>query len=271
MVAACTNGPWVASRKVSAIGPAGPGERSGGSQPATNRRSGASGTSSGTSAGSAGASQITPSRSRTRERGRIGGQPVVVAAQHPGAAEQADLQPAAGPQLPGQRHRVPGVLQRRVEVAEHGPRRDAAGTGTGSGAGAAVGPGRRGGVGPLRRQPHPAVPFLHRPRGMARSARGGGAPWRPATGSRRSAPRRRTASRAPGTAAGRRRRSRSPAAPAGAGSGPGRRSPRRRAAAARRRRPSARAHRHGRRPHLWRGPPGTSPPVDAMRHCSAAG
>jgi hypothetical protein len=53
------------------------------------------------------------------EGGRIGGQLGAFATQHPGAAEQPDLQPAARPQLAGEGHRVPGVLERRVEVAEH--------------------------------------------------------------------------------------------------------------------------------------------------------
>ena len=52
------------------------------------------------------------------ERGRVGGHRAVLAAQHPGASQQPHLQPAAGAQLAGQGHRVPGVLERRVEVVE---------------------------------------------------------------------------------------------------------------------------------------------------------
>jgi hypothetical protein len=97
------------------------------------------------------------------ERGRIGRHVRPVPAEHPGAAQQADLQPAARPQFPGQRHRMPGVLQRRIEIAEHRacrPRGDGRRLGSGAGRGLRRARRRR----PVRGEPDPSVPLLHRPR-----------------------------------------------------------------------------------------------------------
>ena len=194
-----------ASRKVSASGPAGPGERSGGSQPLTNRPVGRPRAPPGRRRpGSAGASQITPRRSRTPARRRIGrpapvprgaasrcGRAAGPAASHPGAARRR------------QRHRVPGVLERGVEVVEH--------RAGGAGAARAPAPGRAG------RRPggrpssvrsgasHTQPCRSSTAQGTGRSARGGGVPSAPEGGDRRrSGPRRRSASRGPGTAGGRR-------------------------------------------------------------------
>ena len=157
------------------------------------------------------------------------------AAQHPGATEQPNLQPAAPPQLAGQGDRVPGVLERGVEVAEHRP-------GGGGWRGDRLAHGSRPAVGAGPVPPSvraPATPSRGAPRPpRASPGRRGAVACRRlrARGCPRSGPRRRTASRDSRTAGARRRPSPRPAARGGAGSGRGRRPPPRRAAAGRRRR-----------------------------------
>ena len=179
IVLACTNGPCVASRKVSASGPAGPGERTGCIQPETNRRSAASGHLE-PDVGRLGRGQPDEAEPLPdAERGRIGGQAVGVAAQRPVPAEQPDLQPAPGPQLPRERDRVPRVLERRVEVVEGPAPAGPGGTGARSGAAAT-----RAGTGAVVRsgasQTQPCRSSTAH--GIGRSARGGGVPCGPRDG-----------------------------------------------------------------------------------------